>query len=348
MSDSLTIDPATPARAPRRDRPDRQPSYERDAEPATTFEVADNPSPEDVVADGARQLLEKDREVQEARRVAREQSQEAARARQDADQARAGQVADRQAIVAQALEGANAEMAAAEMALQSAIETGDARAQVAASKAIGAATFRMSQASAELEAMKTARPQLQRTQSQQTSHISARAQQWLDGHPRYNTDKAYKAMAQMGHNEAQQMGYSFDSQEYIDHIERILTDQYGENHGHVPSADQGRTPQVNNPRTPSARDGVPSSRSAGGSVNNGGFQQVRTQLHKDPILVQRGANGAMKIRFTSKEQQEDFQTGADTCRMPLADYVQDHIAITDEIAAGGSGDLVRGEGARFE
>lgn len=348
MSDSLTIDPASPARQPRRDRPDRQPSY-RDDEPATTFEVADNPSPDDIVADGARQLQERDRELAESRRIARENSQAAAAANARLEQVTATQLTDRQAIVGQALESANSEMALAEMALQSAIEAGDAKAQVAASKAIGAATFRVSQASAELEAMKAQpRPQ-QRTQTPNAPQMSAKAQEWLDSHPRYNSDKPYKALAQMAHNEAVGMGHSVESQAYIDHIERILTDQYGDNHGHVPSVDQGRTQPVNNPRTPSARDGVPSSRSAGGGVNNQGYRLVKTQLHKDPLQVTYKSDGTIaKVKFGTAEQQKDFVEGAETCRMKLEDYVMDHIAIAKEIEAGGSGDLVRGEGRHYE
>jgi hypothetical protein len=322
---------------------DRNPTYEREVTPAATFEL--NETPEGVIADSARQLQAVERERDDARRIAREASQAAANARAEADRARANQAQDQQAVVAQALEAANAEMSAAEAALQSAIEAGDARAQVAASKAIGTATFRMSQASAELARIKDVATRQPVAARPPTNQPSARAQQWLNDHPRYNTDKAYKAYAHLADSEARQMGYSGDSQEYIDYIENAMTQQFGENHGHAPT-DQGRTPPVNNQRTPSARDGVPPSRSNGGA-NNGGWQPVTTPLHagaswgNQPLLVQKGPNNTMKIRFSSKEQQTDFQEGADTCRMPLADYVLDQIN-------GDASDLVRGDGAKFE
>ena len=77
MSESLTITADsgdTFVRQPRRERPERT-AREPDA-PATTIEV----TPEEVVADSRQQLQAKDREVAEARRVAREAEQRAAAA----------------------------------------------------------------------------------------------------------------------------------------------------------------------------------------------------------------------------------------------------------------------------
>lgn len=349
MSESLTI-PAhtdTVSRQVRRDRPDRQARYEPET-PETTIEVADGPSPEAIIADGARQLQEKDREVAESRRIAREAQQREQAARREVEQARANQVTDRQAIIAQALEGAVAEQRAARATIRSARDAGDVDAEMSAVEALSAATFRVTQATAELEAAKSMRAaQPQQTQQQSAYAPSPEAQKWLDEHPRYNTDRVYRGAAHEAHNEAVRQGMPSGSPQYIDYIERVMTAEFGENHGQAQSG--GRSQPVPNERDrgPSARDGVPPSRGAGGGVN-GGFQQVRTALHKDPVMVQRGANGSMKIRFSSTEQQKDFQEGADTCRMSLADYVLDHINVADEISAGGSGDLVRGEGAKFE
>lgn len=350
MSDHLVIDSsASVSRQPRRDRADRQPNYQRDRPAEPTIEVADNPSPESVIADGARQLQERDREVAESRRRETEARQREQTARQEADQARQTQHQDRQAIVAQALEGAKSEQTAARATLKAAREAGDVDAEMGAVETLSAATYRVTQASAELEAMKAQpRPQPQRTQ-QSAPRISDRAQQWLNEHPRYNADMPYRALAQYAHNEAIGQGHSAESQDYIDHIERVLTAQYGQDHGQVPRPQTQRGREevpADRGRGPSAQDGVPPSRGSGGG--NGGFSAVKTVLHKDPVMVQKGANGAMRIRFSSTEQRKDFQEGADTCRMSLGDYVLDHINVADEIARGESGDLVRGEGAKFE
>lgn len=342
MSENLTI-PADRGvgvtRQVRRDRPERQPSYQQE-EPQTVIESVDAISPEDAVADSARQLQDANRATAEARRVATEANQRRIAAEAEVQRARETSVGDRQAVVAQALESANAEMNSAEMALQSAIESGDAKAQVAASKAIGSATFRMSQASAELESLKNApKPQPQQ-QQQKPPARSAAVQRWLDEHPRFNTDRKYQGVAITAHNEAIAQGLRTDSQEYVDHIDRVMTDEFGDDHGHAPTPE--RTPPMNNRGGSTA---VPPSR--GGGNPAGGYQAVKTVLLKEPIHVQKLATGGMKIRM-SKEQQADMQEGADACRMPLADYVADQIAIAEERAAGGTGDLITGEGARFE
>ena len=349
MSDTLTINQNddTPRRQPRRDRADRQASYERDTPSGPVIETSDHPSPEALIADSARQLQEKDREVAEQRRLAREAQQQAAAALAQADQARRSQFSDRQAVVAQAMESAKAEQTAARATIRAAREAGDVDAEMAAVEGLSAATFRFTQASSELEALKAATPTpvaQQPAQRPQQPQISARAKQWLDDHPRYETDKPYKAMAQFAHNEAVQMGYGTDSQEYIDHIERLLTEQFGENHGHTP---QTRSSHV--PPSDRSSSSVPPSRGGGGGPNAGGYLPVKTALHRDPIYVRRDRDGNISnIRFSSAEQGKDFREGAETCRMDLADYVLDHIRVADEIASGGTGDLVRGDGQRFE
>lgn len=342
MSESLTIDadPGEVVTRQRRQRPER-PEREAPAERVAIEGVDETLSPEAALADSARQLQDRDRAVAEERRRARDAEQRARAAEAEAANARVARVTDHQAIVGQAIEGAKAEQQSARLAKRAAREAGDIDAEMAADEALGTATFRLSQATAELEALKRQPVQ----QPQRQAGRSAAAQQWLDEHPRFNTDRKYRGAAAEAHSEAIRAGNPEGSQEYVDYIDNIMRQEFGENHGREDQPDRGQQP-MNNPGR-AASTTVPPSRGSGGQTQ-GGFRPVKTLLDQEPLHVQRQPGGGMRIRFASARQQADFEEGAATCRMSLADYVQDQIRIVEEREAGGTGDLVTGEGARFE
>lgn len=347
MSQStITIDQSDRGREVRRDRParpDRAANYE-EKPPTTIIERGDDLDPAAVVADSARQLQDKDRQVVQERNARIRAEQEAANSRREAVTARATQLTDRQAIVAQALEGAKSEQLAARASLRSARESGDLDQEMAASELLSAATFRLTQASTELDALKRVQPQAtagdqrQQQTQQDASAPSPEAQDWLDKHPRYKVDLVYRGAANEAHLEAIRLGLDEGGRDYIDHIENTMVANFGDDHGRVRAPNNGGNRDVDQGgrRSPGAQDGLSPGRRSSGNAN--GFSPVKTVLLKDAIQVKR-ENGALRVRM-SREQEDQMREGAETCHMSLEDYIEDQIAIASERSEGGTGDLI--------
>lgn len=343
MSATLTVDGGeTLVRQPRRDRAERH----EQSQPETTIEI----TPTEALADSRSQLQAKDREVADARRAEREARQRQQAAEIEVQQARVAQVSDRQVLVGQAMETAKVEQASARTAMKNAQEMGDAEGMAAAVEALSGATYRFSQASGELEYLKAqarVQPRPQPTQSGR----SPDAQRWLDEHPRFNSDKAYQGRAIVAHNDALAAGLPDGSREYVEYIERELTSHYGEGHGDIQQEQQPMNEMARAPRATA----LPPSRGAGGQSAGGGWKTVETEL--GPLLVQERSDGTRGIRFPNPKVQSDFEEGAmldkrashspEAFRRALGEYVNDHIEIAREIANGGTGDLVRGDGRTY-
>jgi hypothetical protein len=334
MSDTTEI-----TRRPRSQRPERE-IHRQDDPPAVVIEhTGDQLSPEDALADAQRQLVESDKRTAEARRLQREADQRARQAEAQAAQASAGRTTDRQSVVAAAIEAAKAEQTSARLAYRHAREAGDIEAEVTATEALSNASLRLQQATAEHEWLKN-QPKQQPT----PSGPSAAAQRWLDEHPAYHSDRKYRGTAQTAHTEALQAGKAEGSQEYVDFIDRIMTEEYGEGHGQPDSGERRTMPEQKPQRQPARGDAAPPSRHTGGS--SGGWKTVDTGMGQ--IQYQDRPDGSRGIRFTKVDQKDDFEEGARISRMSLADYANDHIAHALEIAGGARGDIIRGDGGRYE
>lgn len=356
MSDTLTLGQSEPVvRQPHQRREPREP----DASATIIESGGEHLSPEAALADSQRQLQDRDRQVADARRQAREADQRRAAAETEVVRARETQAVDRQAVVAQALEGAKSEQSAAKMAKRAARESGDIDAEMAADEALGAATFRASQATAELDYLKTQPKPAAHQQQQGAGTPSAAAQKWLDDHPRYFSDEAYQATAQGAHGAAIRAGNPEGSAQYISYIDQLMTRVYGEGHG---QPDDGMTqPETPRPMAhqPTLRQSgstsVPPSRAGNGQGAGGGWRNVETPLGS--LLVQNRPDGTRGVRFPNAKVQSDFEEGASLDKryhtgekgrnLALAEYTNEQLTIAAEIAAGGNGDLVRGEGRTF-
>jgi len=346
MSETVTVttdDGETFTRHPR----DRAPREAREPSPTVHIE-AEIVSPEAAVADARSQLQAKDRQVAEARRAARAADQQRQLMETEVLRARESQVNDRQTVVAQALESAKSEQTAAKLAIRSAREMGDVDAELAAQESFQGASYRLAQASGELEYLRAQpRPSAQPRPAGRTPE----AQQWLDEHPRFNTDRKYRGVAIDAHNEALREGHPEGSRSYVDYIEQVMTQEFGEGHGHDDGQDQGARP-MNNMRGRGASVAVPPSRGSGASS---GWKTMRTPL--GDLLVQDRSDGTRGIKFPNAKVQSDFEEGAmldkrashspEAFRKALAEYANKHVEIAREIAAGGTGDLVIGDGRSF-
>lgn len=332
------------ARRPLRERPQRE-VHRTERQPEVVIEPADEISPEEALAESRRLLQASDRQRQASERQAREAERQAEEARAQAQQAIASRAGDRQAVVSAAIESAKSEQSAAQAAYAQARSEGDIPAETAALTAMTSAAARLETATRELDWLKSQAAQPQpAAQPVQQPKISPEAERWLSEHPAYNTDRTYRAVANEAHGEALRKGHANGSQAYIDYIERVMTETYGEGHGqtgdqHVRSAATS---------TPRHSDAAPASRRTSLSGSNNGYKAIEIgRLGK--IFYQDRPDGSRGIKFSSVDQRQIFESGAETCRMDLSDYVNDQISHAREAEAnGGVGDIIYGDGTRHE
>ena len=343
MSEALTIEHDGDAgQEPRRggQRPQREARHQQ-ADPVTIELPSAEDDSEAIVAASARQIQQHDRQVAESRRVAAAAQARANAAEQALQQTNVARMNDQEALLAGVLESSTNEMAAARLAIRSAREVGDTDAEADAIQALSQATYRQSQVTGELGQLRAMKQQVPRPRQQQTQNgPTPEAQAWIDSHPAYLTDMVYRGAANEAHNTAIAAGLPEGSQAYVDHIDNLMEQHFGEGHGQSgrPVQPQRRDADVRNTSLPPSR---------GQGAGAGGYKRIQTILTKEPLLVQERAGNAMSVKFFSDEQRRDFQEGADACRMPLQEYVLDQINIAKERDAGGTGDLITTEGARY-
>lgn len=331
MSETLTVENEPATRRSRRERPERE--IHRESEPSVQIEdVSEQITPEQALADVQQQLKDRDRQLADERRAKQQEVQARQRAEATAAQANSARTTDRTSVVASAIEAAQAEQAAAELALTQAHEMGDIKGVAAATKLLSGATYRLTQATAELEWLKN---QPKPAEQRQPDAPSEAAQRWLQDHPAFYSDEAYRSTAEGAHNSALRAGHAAGSQPYIQHIEGIMRQVYGEGHGQG-----GGTPRREAPRQASRGDSLPPSR---GGSSGGGYKRVNIPTLGEVQYLDR-SDGTRSIKFTSAAQAETFREGAEISRMSLAQYADDQINHMLE----GGGDIKIGDGGRFE
>ena len=334
MSGSQTEE-ITINRRPRGERPERQ-VHREDNAPTLTMEVdggGDTIDPTQALAESQRLLKEQETRLANEQRL-RQQAE--ARERQAAQSSATRQHQDRQTVVASTISSAESAIAAARTAYRGAREAGDLDAETEAQSALAAASAQFDRASAELEWLKSQTPAAPAApQPNGSPSVSAETQAWLDSHPAYFQDDEYQAMAQFAHGKAVAAGHKSGSKQYVDFIDKYLEGKYGDGHGQVGGAKQ-----------------VSQSRERGGEIaptrrtqnsGTGGYKTAKVG-NLGSIQYLDTADGR-RVKM-SKEMSDICREGAEVCRMPLDEYVNDQILIAQEIEAGGTGDIIYGDGKR--
>lgn len=342
-SDTIELDPGTRTQTPAQQQP-QQP-----AAPAVTVEDTPTGASDAEALASAQRALEQANQQRDAAQqsAARTQAENAALRDQQARAARDSAVS-RKAVLAQAVEAADADLARANQALETAGEAGDWKAVAAAQQQIATATYRKSQASGELatlDARGTPQPQPTAPQPQGSGYVpDSRARQWMDAHPRFDADPGYKATALALHAEAAQ-AFGAGTDGYYNHLNSGLARVYGDDHGQLPGGQQ--MPQNQGGSTSTA---APTNRGGGGS-QSGTFKAVQTGL--GTVNVQRTQGGGMRISFPDASVRENMEEGAKVClpgqwakdpAKALAEYVGEQVRIAEERAGGGSAGHVEGDG----
>lgn len=292
----------------RRARTGRERDDDDEAASGVTIEQPDQISPEDALAESRRQVQAGGQREAELRRQAREAQLAVRRATEQAQEATAARISDREVAVNSVLEGAKAELLAAKATYKAAREAGDLDAEVEAQALIASAATRIQNATGELDRIKaTPKPEAQqRQQPQAQGGMTPEAQAWADAHPAFNSDRRYRALAVAAHEEAIEQGLQADTPDYFDHINDALTQEYGDGHGQV----GGRQVQQQPRQRQQAResDGLPPSRHAGGAQGARGYKSVKTDLGE--IQYRTGAGGKIEnMRFPGGI--ENFRDGAE-------------------------------------
>ena len=349
--DTLTLDVGgeTVTRTPRSERPQTVVADAPDDVSVLTGEGNAPDSLEAMLAASEAALAERDRQLADTNRRAQQAADEARQARDAAARANQGRVQDRAALVASTIEAASADKASATLALRTARESGDFDAEVKAQEMLASALYRHTQATAELNQMRAggAQQPVQRDQGQQQPHQpSEAAQRWLDSHPRYHTDRAYRAVAVGGHTAALEAGLAAGSQEYVDFIDNLVASVYGPNHGTGDAAPitRGQPMQQHQQQPSSTSSAGPSNRGGGGSAAGGG-NVVQTLL--GPVAVTRRGGQIAQVRLLPRggtDVTEDWKEGATIAGMDLGEYVKEQVLIAEERSAGGTGGWVHGDG----
>lgn len=346
MSETLTIDDDAPEQRPggrQRDTSRRhRPEPEGYNEPPVTFEQGGLISPEDALADSRAQIERAETRALEAQRLAAAASQREQQAAQQLAATTAARATDHHAVVASVVETAKAEQASARIAYRTAREAGDIDAEIAATEAMSSANVRLANAQGELARIQAQpKPQQAPPQQQQAAGPSPEAQRWIDEHPAYQTDAAYRGRALAAHEDAVRSGCIEGSPAYIRFIDQEMTATYGEGHGRTAGAQplrQGNQQDMNRNQPPRSDSAPPSRGNSQGAAGHGGF--VRQSTPAGDLLVKKNGTGGMSIRFTSDEQRAAFEDAASFSKMSLAEY-------SKSMLEGGSDDLKIGEGQRF-
>lgn len=342
MSDVITVDDEPVTRRSREDqvRPEVPAAIVEDSGP--------DQSAERMLEDSQRAIQERDRQLAEAnQRAARAQS-EAARARDEAARANMERAGDRATAVAAQIEAAQADQATATAALRAARDSGDVDAEVKAQELLASSLYRLNQSKGELAWLEQQGKQAPPQRQQPIYQPSIEAQRWLAEHPQFNTDPDYRAAAEGAHGAAIRAGHREGSAEYVQHIDQMMERLYGPGHGQ--GGQPMRRQEMDTPRRQDMTSSAGATNRGGSSGGTGGGRAVQTPF--GPLYVNERSDGRINIQIPqsarladgSERTRADWEEAATISGVPLAEYAWEYVKASREMAAGGNGGWIKGDG----
>jgi hypothetical protein len=166
------------------------------------------------------------------RRLAAERERDTARAQVNATRdtltkAESEKVVAQEAAILNRVETAKAEVENAERALEEAIDTGKpAKEQIALQKKLAEAVYKQKGAEGAKAHFDNWKEKEKNKPQVKTANddMSPKAREWVDSHPKFNTDKKYKRIAVAAHEDAIEDGVPADSSEYFRRINSALAE----------------------------------------------------------------------------------------------------------------------------
>jgi hypothetical protein len=287
---------------------------------------------------------------------ARESETRRQQAERERDEARstAGRavVDERVASVDSQLESAKAAKDSAKARLRAAREASNYEEEEAALEALTEAQASIQNLSRDKAYLASEQKRPERQQPQRTDDVPDSEKQWVQSHPLFQTDHAYKAKVIGAVNEALALGMARGSPAYINHVNAEMAKLYGPGHGvaetHGRKANGGRTEQGSE-REPTRqrlsqampRDAATSDEFSGGS---NGRRYADTPYGR--VEMTTGSDGKPMIKMPTRVKEEWSEAASwsgkkpdGSPKMSLAEYAMEQIAIAEEQRAGLSGGL---------
>lgn len=189
----------------------------------------DQPTPEETVEQLKAQIAEKDSEVLRERARAEAAEKESKEAYSKTKTAETDAVTTRESAYKLAIEKTQGDLDSAKRELKEALAGGDTDAVVMAQESLADAKYNLNRINDEKKSFEKWKENQSKIVQKEESAYSPKAQEWIDAHPQFNTNKRYQAIALAAHEETKDLGYRMDSKAYFDHIEKALEEMgFGE------------------------------------------------------------------------------------------------------------------------
>lgn len=255
--------------------------------------------------------------------------------RRQLQETQASRVEDRAAALKAELDAAKTARDAASAAYRAAREAGDLDGEQAAIELLTAANVNIRQGEADL-ARHGAAPRADggatapTPQQPPAQKFTPETQAWIDAHPQFLTDPAFRAACAGADQLARARGLQVDTPEYFRYVERTIARELN---GERDTRQENRMDRGNS--------GAPPSR---GSGNGPGTRIVQTDIGH--MRVTPGPNGKLSIAFPDARERADFEEAARICGMKLTDYCLEQVKIDEDRRRGRPTGLVTGESRR--
>lgn len=247
---------------------------------------------------------------------------------------------ERESRIASDITVAERALESAETALENAINGGDGKAQIAASRAQAEAMADLKIARIAKANFETQKPQLLADAKKAAEPVAApvdnsASEQWIASRPRFNQtkDPAYYAVAITANNEAKAAGLKANTKPYFDYIDGKLAASFGADHMHEDGG--GQTRQTRTMREPDHT-------SSGAPVGREGTDGYSSARHN--LRLGQDAEGKTTISGTIPKE---WVEAASWNGMTPAAYAISQLEIEHEGAAGNGGYTVNGQTAVY-
>lgn len=295
-------------------------------------------SAEEQLADVKKQLEAKDGENAQLRTQVVQATTDRNKLAATAAATTEARLTEREQALATNISGAKQRVATASAALKAAKDAGDGDAELAANEQLIDAKADLKLYEREKAEFDQAKPKLVEDLKEAAkpvevpaakSGVSASAQQWIDEHPRFNSDPEYKQAALDAHDLAvQKYKHAPDSPAYFAFLNKQLNAMFGDDHG------QGEAMQ----RTP--RKGRETDRtSEAASPGRGGDGSIQSRTHN--LRLSYNQEGKPLV---SGEIPAAWVEAAKWCGMTPVDYA---VSKLEEEASGEPGYTVEGSRAVY-
>lgn len=200
-----------------------------DADDVVTQKDADEPqvdekqpTPEETIEQLKAQIADKDSAIEKERARAETAERERHASDNKVKTAEVDAVTTRESAYVLAIDKTKGDLESAKRELKEALAGGDTDAVVEAQDKINDARYHLNRIGDEKKVFEKWKETQSKVTSKENNGVSPKAQEWIDEHPQFNTNKRYKAVAIAAHEEAIEKGCRADSKAYFDHIDGAL------------------------------------------------------------------------------------------------------------------------------